>query len=54
MLNFRVASLTRMIAQLQAAGIAVEIDPVEHASGGGSATDTILHAFEGTDGAFVP
>ena len=33
MLNFRVASLARMVAQLQAAGIAVEIDPVEHPNG---------------------
>ncbi len=33
MLNFRVASLARMVAQLQAAGIAIEIDPVEHPNG---------------------
>jgi len=33
MLNFRVASLTAMVAQLQSAGIAVKIDPVEHPNG---------------------
>jgi predicted enzyme related to lactoylglutathione lyase len=33
MLNFRVASLAAMVAQLQSAGIAVEIDPVEHPNG---------------------
>jgi glyoxylase I family protein len=33
MLNIRVASLTAMVAQLQSARIAVEIDPVEHSNG---------------------
>ena len=33
MLNFRVASLARMVVQLPAAGIACEIDPVEHPNG---------------------
>ncbi|MEM9168698.1 MAG: VOC family protein [Pseudomonadota bacterium] len=33
MLNFRVRDLTAMVAQLQAAGISVEVDPEEYPNG---------------------
>ncbi len=33
MLNFRVSSLAAMIAQLEAAGVEVEVDPQEHPNG---------------------
>ncbi len=33
MLNFRVRNLAAMVAQLQQAGIAVEVDPAEYPNG---------------------